>query len=739
MVSSRTAAARVDLGRYVLFDEIASGGMATVHFARLSGAEGFSRVVAIKRLHPQYAKDEASRSMFVDEARIASRIRHPNVVAPLDVVATENEVFLVMEYVHAAPLSNLADAARKQGKRVPLSITVAVMCQALRGLHAAHTAVDTAGQGLGIIHRDVSPHNILVGADGAARLIDFGIAKAAARSQSTQDGQVKGKLAYMAPEQLLGGDIKPAADIYAMGIVLWELVAGERMFESEEPASLYFKVMNGHVRSPRGVYSDIRPDLEALVMRALSKEPSQRFATAREMADTLESLLAPATSAMIATWVDELAGSSLAKFADIFRRVENEVLSPGVDSAGGRTPLGGSGPAAAALPLLRGPLDGTLASVGSGARLGAPIATSPPSPLPAPLPAAPRAGVGLGSAALVLGTLLLASVGYLWGWPAFLLSRATSEAAALGYSLRAASASGTPSALRLNDVDVSLAANSAIRLHAARLDLRRTGDHVSQIAVEGAALTLAGNWSELNVADLGADVSYQGRVEWDAAFGQDTHLTVGAAQVIRKGGAVTEARLSALRLTTPVVSLGPWTLQREATEQGQTNSLWLDASNLRPSVTCAMQASSERCDVQINRASFAKLGFAAVGLGPQALLLPGDASLALSGRWVSHEKGAEGRLDGTLEASAGLSAMVGLRGPVALHAVIASPTVDFNAQWAGADISGPITLGAKEWAANLRMSTLRVPPVAGKKLQHVGLVANIPLLDLTKSVFLIRP
>jgi eukaryotic-like serine/threonine-protein kinase len=194
--------------RYVLFDEIGVGGMASVHLGRLLGPAGFTRTVAIKRLHPHLAKDPQLAAMFLDEARLAAAIRHANVVATLDVVEQEGELFLVMEYVHGASLSRLV---RETGAIDP-SIASAVVTGALHGLHAAHEAKDEEGHALEIVHRDVSPENVLVGVDGGARLLDFGVAKAASRLQTTRDGSIKGKLRYMAPEQLAGRKVTRRRD-----------------------------------------------------------------------------------------------------------------------------------------------------------------------------------------------------------------------------------------------------------------------------------------------------------------------------------------------------------------------------------------------------------------------------------------------------------------------------------------------------------------------------------------------
>src|SRR5271154_2607295 len=238
------------IGRYLLFGEIAAGGMATVHFGRLSGAAGFSRTVAIKRLHPPLAKNPEFVAMFLDEARLAARIRHPNVVSTLDVVATEGELFVVMEYVPGESLARLLRAVRTGKEMVPVPIAATIMVGVLHGLHAAHEARDERGEPLRIVHRDVSPHNILVGTDGAAHVIDFGVAKARGRMQVTQQGQIKGKLSYMPSEQLLGNGLDQRADIFAASIVLWEALTGQRLFQGIDDGDVYAKVLLGKVDAP---------------------------------------------------------------------------------------------------------------------------------------------------------------------------------------------------------------------------------------------------------------------------------------------------------------------------------------------------------------------------------------------------------------------------------------------------------------------------------------------------------
>src|SRR3954467_5396427 len=214
------------IDRYELHGEIASGGMARVHLGRLVGPGGFGRTVAIKRLHPHLAKEPEFVDMLTDEARVAGRLGHPNLVPTLDIVAAEGELFLVMEYVPGLTLSVIAKRIGAQNERVPLPIALSIMTGVLHGLHAVHEAKDERGLPLEVVHRDVSPQNILVGSDGVARVLDFGVAKAAGRAHGTQDGRIKGKFGYMPPEQLHGEVLDRRADVYAAGVVLWEALVG---------------------------------------------------------------------------------------------------------------------------------------------------------------------------------------------------------------------------------------------------------------------------------------------------------------------------------------------------------------------------------------------------------------------------------------------------------------------------------------------------------------------------------
>jgi eukaryotic-like serine/threonine-protein kinase len=298
-----------EVGRYTLFGELGVGGMATVHYARLNGPVGFGRTVAMKRLHPQFARDPEFVRMFVDEARLASRIRHPNVVQTLDVVEEGTELFLVMDYVHGESLSHLV--RRSDGRGLEPRIVAAILAGVLHGLHAAHEARGEDGEPLGIVHRDVSPQNVLVGADGVPRLLDFGIARAVVRLHSTKAGLVKGKLGYMAPEQHEQMPLTRLADVYAAAVVGWELLTGRRLFAAESDAATVSLILKGKVTPPSQLVSTVPRDLDAIVLKGLSREPHRRFATARAMALEIERRCSPATASEVGEWVEELASETL--------------------------------------------------------------------------------------------------------------------------------------------------------------------------------------------------------------------------------------------------------------------------------------------------------------------------------------------------------------------------------------------------------------------------------------------
>ena len=308
--------------RYAIYDAIASGGMATVHLGRLIGTAGFLRTVAIKRLHSQFANDPEFTAMFLDEARLASRIQHPNVVSTLDVVMKEHELLLVMDYVRGESLSRLVRRARDAGERLPPRVVVAIVAGALQGLHAAHEAVDEKGQPLGLVHRDMTPQNILVGTDGVARVLDFGVAKAAGRVHTTRDGDIKGKVLYMSPEQLSAQPLARTADIYAAGVVLFEALTGVRMFAGDNEGAALTRIIKNELTMPSSVAPELAP-FDAIVRRASAAIPEDRYPNAHEMARALESVVGGAAShSEVSDWVQRLCGELLDERARIVAEIE---------------------------------------------------------------------------------------------------------------------------------------------------------------------------------------------------------------------------------------------------------------------------------------------------------------------------------------------------------------------------------------------------------------------------------
>lgn len=300
-----------ELGRYTLLGELAAGGMAKVYVGRQGGAAGFERIVAIKCCHEHLRTNQAFAEMFLDEARLAARIRHQNVVATLD-VSDSNPLYLVMEYVEGCSLSALARAARHAGRRVPLDITLRIVCDALAGLHAAHECCGPDGEPLGLVHCDISPSNILVGVDGSARITDFGIARATARMTLEEQSIIKGKPSYMAPEQLGSGEITRRADVFAAGVVLWELLTGRPLFRSADDWQTMHAVLTRAIAAPSTVESSVPPALDAVLLRALERDPARRFASAGDFLAALERLPLPvATARQVGEYVRREGGASL--------------------------------------------------------------------------------------------------------------------------------------------------------------------------------------------------------------------------------------------------------------------------------------------------------------------------------------------------------------------------------------------------------------------------------------------
>jgi eukaryotic-like serine/threonine-protein kinase len=277
------------LGRYELLLPIAKGGMAQVWAARLRGSRGFQKLVAIKTILAGAIDNTRMEQMFLEEAQLASQIHHPNVVGTLELGEENSALYLVMEWVDGESLSVVLSKAAESGG-VPLPIAVNLIGQACQGLYAAHNLRDEGGNLLGLVHRDVSPQNVLVSFSGTAKLVDFGIAKATSKSSGlTEAGEVKGKFAYMAPEQVRGHAIDARTDLFALGILLYLLTTGKHPFRGEHPGATVQNICSEHGPTPPSAFlADYPAALEEVVLKALAKAPDQRFASANEMLTALE-------------------------------------------------------------------------------------------------------------------------------------------------------------------------------------------------------------------------------------------------------------------------------------------------------------------------------------------------------------------------------------------------------------------------------------------------------------------
>ncbi|MGK4002574.1 protein kinase [Sorangium sp. So ce1036] len=273
-------------GRYETVRAIASGGMATVYLGRAVGAGGFERLVALKMMHPHLAEEPEFVAMFLDEARLAARVRHPNVVATFDLV--EDPLFLVMEYVEGPSLHHLLRTCARARRPVPLGIALRVFLDMLAGLHAAHELTGPGGEPLHLVHRDVSPQNVIVGVDGVTRITDFGVARAESRLVSTRGNALKGKLAYMAPEQIRAEQADRRSDVYSAGVVLWEMLTEQRLFKADNEGALIAQILEGAPAGPRAVMPSVPVALDRICLRALRADRDERFPTADAFADALE-------------------------------------------------------------------------------------------------------------------------------------------------------------------------------------------------------------------------------------------------------------------------------------------------------------------------------------------------------------------------------------------------------------------------------------------------------------------
>jgi len=387
---------------------IAKGGMAQVWAARLHGTRGFQKLVAIKTILSGAIDDARMEEMFLEEAQLASQIHHPNVVGTIDLGEHDGVLYLVMEWVDGEPLNQVMSKAAANGG-VPLPIGVNLIGQACKGLFAAHNLRDEHGALLGVVHRDVSPQNLLVTFSGTAKLVDFGIAKATSKGGGfTEAGEVKGKFAYMAPEQVRAQPVDNRTDLFALGILLYQITTGKHPFRGEHPAETLQNICSDRGPTPPSAFlPDYPAELEAVVLKALAKDPEQRFATANDMLTALEAAIPGPLEAsfdvQVAEYLQWLFGARAAERRTALRVAQERADQQRAESA-----------SSISVGTLRAIAIDHTGNTGSGRLLRSnPVITTlasrtTPTPLPAPPARSKHALVALvGALALVCGGLLL--------------------------------------------------------------------------------------------------------------------------------------------------------------------------------------------------------------------------------------------------------------------------------------------------------------------------------------------
>lgn len=299
--------------RYEIVRQLTSGGMGDIFLARQVGVAGFERLVVLKSLRPELVEDDAQLAQFLNEARVVAQLNHPNIVAVLEVDEYRGVYFIAMEYIAGVDLGALLRGAHHARQRVPFRVSAGVVLDAARGLAHAHQATDREGRPQPLVHRDVSPQNVMIRVDGIAKVLDFGIATVA--GHLPEGGRVQGKLRYMSPEQLLGRALSPASDQFALGVVLWELCAQRRLFTEADPHAILRRMLAGPLPGPRSAQPDVPPELDALVSRMIALDPAHRYPTSADVVDALRTFVehsgGPAERA-IERFVGALGGAELA-------------------------------------------------------------------------------------------------------------------------------------------------------------------------------------------------------------------------------------------------------------------------------------------------------------------------------------------------------------------------------------------------------------------------------------------
>ena len=360
----------IPFGKYYLLERINVGGMAEVFKAKAFGVEGFERLVAVKRILPNIAEDEEFIAMFIDEAKIAVQLQHANIAQIFDLGKVEDSFFIALEFVRGRDLRAMFDRVRQRGEVMPTPQACFIVMQVCEGLDYAHNKRDGQGQELHLVHRDISPQNVLVGFEGEIKVIDFGIAKAAGKASKTQAGILKGKFGYMSPEQVRGLPIDRRSDIFSVGIVLYEQLTGERLFMGESDFSTLEKVRNVEILPPSNYNKKIPEELERIVLKALAKDPEDRYQNAIDLHDDLQAFLYTKGELYsrkdLAAWMKKMFPAEIEEEstkAEQFRQIVAPVVGGPPPSP--RKTMIGTGLAGAGLPGASSASAGTPAPQGS--------------------------------------------------------------------------------------------------------------------------------------------------------------------------------------------------------------------------------------------------------------------------------------------------------------------------------------------------------------------------------------
>jgi serine/threonine protein kinase len=358
-------------GRYTLLRPIASGGMAEIHLASFEGAAGVQKLVAIKRILPEHAGDGEFVAMFMNEARIAASLHHANVVEAYDFGSEAGRYFLAMEYLRGLDIRRIVQALGRNGRPMPLEIAIAIGIGAAAGLHYLHEKRDAAGAPLGLVHRDISPPNMVLTSDGIVKLVDFGIAKAVRRAGETRTGTVKGKASYMSPEQCRCERLDRRSDIFALAIVLWELTVGRRLFQDESDLVVMNAITTMDAPRPSQMASGYPRELERIVSKGLTRDRNRRYQTAEEMQHDLEAFARTeklaVTQGSVSSFVRSIAGGDHLTIAALDSDTEL-APAPHLPAAhAGRTGPGG-GTRVLSLRPVPSPVEGAIDGGPSGRR-----------------------------------------------------------------------------------------------------------------------------------------------------------------------------------------------------------------------------------------------------------------------------------------------------------------------------------------------------------------------------------